>query len=162
MGDKRSAELNKGLKGQEKQWHEGAALYMLNEKQAGGKGEHQEPVAKSSGRCAQETCSQGKSLKSNITQCITRNDSQPGKQTGFANTPHHRGDTENRTRGSWAALSRCRGWRDRHRWERKSIPTFTKSGLAFALDAESMILDSACILRNRSLRSVFCAIAWNI
>lgn len=117
MGNKRSAELNKGLKGQEKQWHEGdemAALYMLNEKQAGGEGEHQEPVAKSNGRCAQETRSQGKSLKSNITQCIIRNDSQPGKQTGFANTPHHRGDTENRTRGSCAALSRCRGWRNGH------------------------------------------------
>lgn len=48
---------------------------MLNEKQAGGEGEHQEPVAKSNGRCAQETCSHGKSLKSNTRQCIIRNDS---------------------------------------------------------------------------------------
>lgn len=142
-------------------WQVGA-LYMLNEKQAGGKGEHQDPAAKSNGRCAQETCSQGKPLKSSITQCIIRNDSQPWKQTGFANTPHHGEDTENRTKCSYAALSRCRGWRDGHHWKRKSIPTFTKSGLDFALDAESMILDSACILRNRSLRSVFCAIAWNI
>lgn len=102
MGNKRFLELNRGLGGQEKQWHEVAALYMLNEKQAGGEGEHQEPAAKSNGRCAhKETCSQGKSLRSRSTQCITRNDSQPGKQTGFANTPHHR---ENRTR---AARQRC-------------------------------------------------------
>lgn len=83
-----------------------AALYMLKEKQAGGEGEHQEPAAKGNGRCAQETRSQGKSLKSNITQCIIRNDSQPGKQTGFANTPHHTTGETRRT-GQEAAGQHC-------------------------------------------------------
>lgn len=51
---------------------------------------------------------------------------------------------------------------NRHHLNSKSIPTLTKSGLDFALAAESRSIDSACILRNRSLRSVFCAMAWNI